>query len=217
MIFQDPFASLNPVRTVFEHLELPLRIHGIAWGREAQRRVYELLATVGLVAAPRVRRVHSTRTVGRHAAACGHRAGLTVEPEIILARRTRFHARRLDPHGSAQPAGRPEAQRHRLLVHHPRPRFGPLLRRPHDRAVRRSRRRGGGQRAADGFPRHPYTQLLISAVPDPAVPRRQGAAQSAEVRRLPPFRRSRSRCFRGSGLHRPPLRQAAPSPPRCPR
>src|SRR5207237_9906246 len=30
MIFQDPFASLNPVKRVQHHIERPLRIHGLA-------------------------------------------------------------------------------------------------------------------------------------------------------------------------------------------
>src|SRR5947209_1866508 len=32
MIFQDPFGSLNPVQTIGEHIELPLRLHKMASG-----------------------------------------------------------------------------------------------------------------------------------------------------------------------------------------
>src|SRR4029079_18472604 len=49
MIFQDPFGSLNPAKTVRAHLERPLRIHGIAGRRDAKARVDTLLETVGLV------------------------------------------------------------------------------------------------------------------------------------------------------------------------
>jgi oligopeptide transport system ATP-binding protein len=48
IIFQDPFASLNPRMTVGEIIGEPLRIHGIAKGAAARARVQELLALVGL-------------------------------------------------------------------------------------------------------------------------------------------------------------------------
>jgi oligopeptide/dipeptide ABC transporter ATP-binding protein len=48
MIFQDPFSSLNPRRTVKEIIGEPLIIHGIARGREMEERVAKLMAEVGL-------------------------------------------------------------------------------------------------------------------------------------------------------------------------
>jgi peptide/nickel transport system ATP-binding protein len=49
MIFQDPFASLNPVHTVGYHLERPLRVHGKTRGAgERRAQAAELLAAVGL-------------------------------------------------------------------------------------------------------------------------------------------------------------------------
>jgi oligopeptide/dipeptide ABC transporter ATP-binding protein len=48
MIFQDPFSSLNPRRTVKEIIGEPLIIHGIARGREMEERVANLMAEVGL-------------------------------------------------------------------------------------------------------------------------------------------------------------------------
>jgi oligopeptide transport system ATP-binding protein len=48
IIFQDPYASLNPRMTVSEIIREPLKIHGIATGKEAQDRVQELLRLVGL-------------------------------------------------------------------------------------------------------------------------------------------------------------------------
>lgn len=47
MVFQDPFASLNPVHRVRHHLERPLKIHGLATGRVDQA-VAELLRRVAL-------------------------------------------------------------------------------------------------------------------------------------------------------------------------
>jgi oligopeptide transport system ATP-binding protein len=48
MIFQDPYASLNPRMTVREILAEPLELHGIATGNEVDERVKELLTTVRL-------------------------------------------------------------------------------------------------------------------------------------------------------------------------
>lgn len=48
MIFQDPFASLNPRMTVLELVGEPLLAHGIARGQELEDRVAEMLVAVGL-------------------------------------------------------------------------------------------------------------------------------------------------------------------------
>ncbi|MGA8576481.1 MAG: dipeptide ABC transporter ATP-binding protein [Candidatus Cybelea sp.] len=48
IIFQDPFASLNPRMTIREIVAEPLRIHRLAGGKELEDRVIELLALVGL-------------------------------------------------------------------------------------------------------------------------------------------------------------------------
>jgi oligopeptide/dipeptide ABC transporter ATP-binding protein len=48
IVFQDPYASLNPRMTVREIVGEPLRIHGLYRGGEGRRRVEELLRTVGL-------------------------------------------------------------------------------------------------------------------------------------------------------------------------
>ena len=48
MVFQDPYASLNPRRRVGEIVADPLEIHGVGNGEEIRRRVLELLDVVGL-------------------------------------------------------------------------------------------------------------------------------------------------------------------------
>jgi oligopeptide transport system ATP-binding protein len=48
MIFQDPYASLNPRMTAAGIISEPLEIHGVSSGRERRDRVRDLLATVGL-------------------------------------------------------------------------------------------------------------------------------------------------------------------------
>jgi peptide/nickel transport system ATP-binding protein/oligopeptide transport system ATP-binding protein len=48
IVFQDPYASLNPRMTVREIVAEPLRIHNLYRGRQGKTRVEELLRTVGL-------------------------------------------------------------------------------------------------------------------------------------------------------------------------
>ena len=48
MIFQDPYASLNPRMTVGSIISAPLEVHKVARGKEKHERVQELLQMVGL-------------------------------------------------------------------------------------------------------------------------------------------------------------------------
>jgi peptide/nickel transport system ATP-binding protein len=50
-IFQNPYGSLNPRQTVGQIIEQPLRVFGVASGREADQRVAEMLERVSLTAA----------------------------------------------------------------------------------------------------------------------------------------------------------------------
>ena len=49
IVFQDPFASLNPRMTVFDIVADPLRVNNVAKGQELEDIVSNLLRTVGLV------------------------------------------------------------------------------------------------------------------------------------------------------------------------
>ena len=48
IIFQDPFSSLNPRLTVGAIVAAPIEIHKVAYGKEKENRVAELLRKVGL-------------------------------------------------------------------------------------------------------------------------------------------------------------------------
>ena len=86
MIFQDPFGSLNPVHTIGYHIERPLTIHKQVQGSKALRdRVHELLATVGLTPPAEVAQKYPYQLSGGQRQRVAIARALAVDPEIILA------------------------------------------------------------------------------------------------------------------------------------
>jgi peptide/nickel transport system ATP-binding protein len=85
MIFQDPFGSLNPVKTVRHHIERPLQIHGIVGRDELESRVYELLRTVGLVPPEHVAAKYPHELSGGQRQRVAIARTLAVEPVVLLA------------------------------------------------------------------------------------------------------------------------------------
>jgi oligopeptide/dipeptide ABC transporter ATP-binding protein len=83
MIFQDPYASLNPRMTVLDIIGEALDIHGLAGSRaERTRRVEELLELVGLNAQHASRYPHEFS--GGQRQRIGITRALAVEPEFIV-------------------------------------------------------------------------------------------------------------------------------------
>ncbi len=78
IVFQDPFASLNPRMTAGDIVGEPLSVHGLATGRAQQERVAELFAQVGLAARPDEEL--SAPVLRRPAAAHLHRARAVARP-----------------------------------------------------------------------------------------------------------------------------------------
>jgi peptide/nickel transport system ATP-binding protein len=85
MIFQDPFGSLNPVKTIRHHLARPLRIHGIVDRDEIESRVHELLQTVGLVPPAHVADKYPHELSGGQRQRVAIARTLAVEPIVLLA------------------------------------------------------------------------------------------------------------------------------------
>lgn len=190
MVFQDPFASLNPVFSIGHHLIRPLLLHGHARGRaEGRAGVKQLLESVGL---------DPELTIGKfpHQLSGGQRQrvniarAIAVRPQVLLAD---------EPTSMLDVSIRQGILD--LLAGIKRERNLALLYITHDIATAAhvaeeivvmfagQMVEWGDALAVITNPRHPYTKLLLSAVPDPNrpfIPGQSGAflRRAEDIRRI---------------------------------
>ena len=83
IIFQDPFASLNPRMTIFDIVADPLRVNGLASGSELEDRVAEMMRVVGLSTSYMQRYPHAFS--GGQRQRLGIARTLVMNPRMIIA------------------------------------------------------------------------------------------------------------------------------------
>jgi peptide/nickel transport system ATP-binding protein len=173
MVFQDPFGSLNPSHTVGYHLRRPLRLHRVAADRTTERdAVLDLLTRVNLLPADEIADRYPHQLSGGQRQRVAIARALAPRPRILLAD---------EPVSMLDVSIRLEILN--LVDRLKNEADLAVLYVTHDLATARYfassimvMYRGqivesGPSDAVILRPAHPYTRLLASAAPDPAVPR----------------------------------------------
>ena len=169
MIFQDPFASLNPVHDVAYHLSRPLRIFGHARAaRDVKAQALSLLERVNLTPADQFLRKYPHELSGGQRQRVSIARSLAVRPRVLLAD---------EPVSMLDVSIRLDILS--LLARLKEEERLALLYITHDIASARyfteetlvmyagQMVEGGPSEAVTQESKHPYTQLLLSAAPDP--------------------------------------------------
>ncbi len=182
MIFQDPFSSLNPANSVEYTLSRPLLAHGHATFRSVRQHLPNLLQRVSLTPAEQFMKKHPHELSGGQRQRVAIARALAVKPEILLAD---------EPVSMLDVSIRLDILN--LMTQLKEEEKLAILFITHDIASARyfaeetlvmyagQMVEGGSSEEVTQQPKHPYTQLLLSAAPDPD----RLADPSAEIPVLP--------------------------------
>jgi phosphonate C-P lyase system protein PhnK len=166
MIFQDPFSSLNPRMTVGDIIGEPLLIHGLGSRRQRIERVAEMLEKVGLQPDHMYRYPHAFSGGQRQrigiARALIMRPALVVADEAVSALDVSVQARVLDLLQQLQS----ELKLTYIFVSHDLSIVRQICNRVAVMHHGRIMEMGNAEEVFNN-PRHPYTRVLISAIPYP--------------------------------------------------
>jgi oligopeptide/dipeptide ABC transporter ATP-binding protein len=216
VVFQDPYASLNPRLRIGATIAEPMEVHGIGDAASRAARVKELLGLVGLAPYHAERYPHEFS--GGQRQRIGIARALSVQPDLIVCDEP---VSALDVSIQAQVVN---------LLKDLQQRFGlSYLFIAHDLAVVRHMAdrvavmylgqivETAPKRALFATPRHPYTRALLSAIPHPD-PRRRGGVRPVggdvpSPMNPPPGCRFHTRCTFAADRCRteePALRHLAP-------
>ncbi len=169
LVFQDPFSSLNPVHDIRYHLSRPLRIHGHIRSREHEHeQILSLLNRVSLTPADQFIQKYPHQLSGGQRQRVAIARALAARPEVLLAD---------EPVSMLDVSIRLDVLN--LLLRLKDEEQLALLFITHDIASARYAAEttlvmyagqmveGGPSDEVIQRPKHPYTQLLLSAAPDP--------------------------------------------------
>jgi peptide/nickel transport system ATP-binding protein len=166
MIFQDPYASLNPRMTVFDIVSEPLKAHQISSGKEMEDRVALLLQRVGL--RPEYMRRYPHAFSGGQRQRIGIARALALDPRLVIADEA---VSALDVSVQAQILNlledlRAEFDLTYLFISHDLSVVEYIADRVAVMYVGKLVEVADTRRLFSA-PRHPYTEALLSAVPKP--------------------------------------------------
>lgn len=171
MVWQDPFGSLNPTHTIFHHIARPLLIHNKVSKsnkKELEERVYDLLDQVGLIPPKETAAKYPHQLSGGQRQRVNLARNIAVGAEVVLADEP---TSMLDVSIRAGVLNLMEEMKFEKQMS--------LLYITHDIATARYIAEDisvmyvghmvewGDTDEVIANPQHPYTQLLVSAVPDP--------------------------------------------------